>query len=189
MGKAIYFDMDGTIYDLYGVNGWLEMLQAEDETVYNCGKALYNMNELNDLMMKFVALGFTIGVITWASMNGSKEFNKRTRAIKKAWIEENLPCVSEFHCVKYGTPKHTVGKIKNSILIDDNAEVRAAWNGETINACEDIMKELKSLLAIFCKQWYHFSIKRKELKWKKQFTKLMMLQNLTIGTGNVRKFL
>ena len=26
--KAIYFDMDGTIADLYGYEGWLEMLQA-----------------------------------------------------------------------------------------------------------------------------------------------------------------
>lgn len=61
MAKAIYFDMDGTIYDLYGVSGWLEMLQAENEMAYTCGKPLYDMQELNKLMMQFVALGFTIG--------------------------------------------------------------------------------------------------------------------------------
>lgn len=152
MAKAIYFDMDGTIYDLYGVSGWLEMLQAEDEMAYACGKPLYDMQELNKLMMQFVALGFTIGVITWASMNGSKEFNKRTRAIKKAWIEKNLPCVTEFHCVKYGTPKHSVGKIKDAVLVDDNEAVRASWHGQTINACENIIEQLKLLLAISCKQ-------------------------------------
>lgn len=29
---TIWFDMDGTIADLYGVDGWLEMLIAEDPT-------------------------------------------------------------------------------------------------------------------------------------------------------------
>ena len=32
MNKTLVFDMDGTIADLYGVEGWLEMLRAEDET-------------------------------------------------------------------------------------------------------------------------------------------------------------
>ena len=30
MNKAIYIDMDGTIASLYGVQGWLDMLIAED---------------------------------------------------------------------------------------------------------------------------------------------------------------
>ena len=34
MTKAIYFDMDGTIADLYGVDGWLDMLINEDATPY-----------------------------------------------------------------------------------------------------------------------------------------------------------
>ena len=32
MTKAIYFDMDGTIADLYAVDGWLDMLRAYDPT-------------------------------------------------------------------------------------------------------------------------------------------------------------
>ena len=31
---TIYFDMDGTIADLYGVSGWLEMLLAHDPAPY-----------------------------------------------------------------------------------------------------------------------------------------------------------
>lgn len=146
MTKAIYFDMDGTIYNLYNVANWLDMLHAEDTTAYTCGDAMYNMVELNSLLEEFIKLGFTIGVISWSAMNGSKEYNRATRAAKKSWIEENLPCVSEFHVVKYGTPKHYVRKIKNSILVDDNAEVRAAWNGMTIDATKNIYNQLQNLL-------------------------------------------
>ena len=31
MTKAIYFDMDGTIADLYGVDGWLDSLVAANK--------------------------------------------------------------------------------------------------------------------------------------------------------------
>lgn len=146
MANAIYFDMDGTIYDLYNVENWLDMLHAEDATAYTCGNAMYDMAELNELMEKFIALGFVIGVISWSAMGGSKEYNRATRAAKKMWIEQNLPCVSEFHVVKYGTPKHQVRNIKNSILVDDNAEVRAAWKGQTVDANKNILEELQNLL-------------------------------------------
>jgi hypothetical protein len=147
MNKAIYFDMDGTIYDLYGVQNWLDKLQNEDVTAYNCGAPLYDMVKLNELLTNFIALGFTIGVITWTAKNGSKEYNKEVRKVKYAWIKENLPCVTEFHCVKYGTPKHTVCKIKNGILVDDNKEVREKWNGETVNAQKNILQGLEKILA------------------------------------------
>lgn len=146
--KAIYFDMDGTIYDLYGVDGWLEMLRTEDTRAYACGSALYDMDELNAVLAQFVALGITIGVITWTAMNGSTKYNKAVRAVKKAWIEENMPCVSEFHCVQYGTTKKSSAKIKDAVLVDDNAKVRAGWTGATIDANKDIIQELKALLEI-----------------------------------------
>ena len=82
--KAIYFDMDGTIYDLYNVDNWLSLLENEDETAYSCGKSLYDMVALNALLEKFVSMGVTIGVITWGAMNGSKEFGKRTLTVRQA---------------------------------------------------------------------------------------------------------
>ena len=147
--KAIYFDMDGTVYDLYGVRGWLDMLNAEDETAYSIGSPRFDMQALNSLLEDFNALGVTVGVITWTAQNGSREYNKRVREVKLAWVRENLPCVSEFHCVKYGTPKHQVANIKNSILVDDNEKVRAAWkNGDALDPtdCEDFVKVLQKLL-------------------------------------------
>jgi len=147
--KAIYWDMDGTIADLYGYENWLEMLQAEDVTPYADCKPLVNMNELNSILCEFVKLGVTVGVISWGAMDCSKEYTCETRRAKVAWCEKYLTCVTEYHVVKYGTPKHVTAKIKDSILIDDNADVRKAWkNGETIDASnsEEMMKKLRQLL-------------------------------------------
>ena len=150
--KAIYFDMDGTIYDLYGVRDWLPRLQSEDVTAYTEGEPLYDMFNLNSLLEDFNALGVVIGVITWTAKDGSREYNKKVRRAKLNWVRQNLPCVTEFHCVKYGTPKHQVCTYKDSILVDDNAKVRAAWKyGETVDATQNIEIVLKKLLTALIK--------------------------------------
>lgn len=131
MQKAIYFDMDGTVADLYNVSNWLEKLRNSDVSPYVEAAPLVNMDELNNILQKFVAIGFVVGVISWSAMNGSKEYNKETRKAKKAWVKANMPSVSEFHVVKYGTSKHTVAKVRGSILVDDNAKVRKAWERYT----------------------------------------------------------
>ena len=145
--KAIYFDMDGTIADLYGYENWLSFLHNEDTTPYEECDILVNVEELRQVLNEFLKMGITIGIISWGAMNGSREYCKRTRKAKIAWCEKYFPNIfTEYHVVKYGTPKHYVRNIKDSILVDDNAEVRQAWRGETIDATKDIVKLLRELL-------------------------------------------
>ena len=148
MIKAIYFDMDGTIADLYGVDGWLDALHREDTTPYAVAAPMVDMAQLNAICERLIALGITIGVISWSAMGGSREYNAAVRKVKREWISEYLPCVSEFHVVKYGTPKHHVRKVESSILVDDNVDVREAWRGETIDATKNILKALAELLEV-----------------------------------------
>lgn len=145
--KAIYFDMDGTIANLYEYEDWLSLLQAEDTRPYaECG-CLVDFVELREILNAFIEAGITIGVISWGAKDGSREYCAATRKVKKVWCENYFPGVfSEFHVVKYGTPKHHVRKIKDSILVDDNSDVRDAWNGETIDATKDIIAALRELL-------------------------------------------
>ena len=44
--KMICFDMDGTIADLYAVNGWNEMLRAYDPTPYAVADPMWDMEAL-----------------------------------------------------------------------------------------------------------------------------------------------
>ena len=53
MEKTLVFDMDGTIADLYGVEGWLDMLRGEDATPYAIANPLYDMEMLNAIPSTF----------------------------------------------------------------------------------------------------------------------------------------
>lgn len=145
MIKAIYFDMDGTIADLYGVDGWLDALHREDTQPYADALPLVDMAHLNDVCAMLQSAGVIIGVISWSAMGGSKEYNAEVRKVKREWINKHLPCVTEFHVVKYGTPKHYVRKIKDSMLIDDNMDVRTAWVGATLDATKNFIEVLDNL--------------------------------------------
>ena len=145
--KAIYFDLDGTLAALYDYPNWLEMLHAENTEPYEKCGCLVDFIELRNVLNDFIAAGVTIGVISWSAMGGSKEYNRRTRKAKKNWCDYYFADIfTEFHVVKYGTPKHYVRKIKDSILVDDNEDVRQAWEGETIDATKCLIEQLRELL-------------------------------------------
>lgn len=154
MFKALVFDMDGTIADLYGVENWLNDLRTENTRPYEIAEPLYNMDELTAVLHKVKENGWTIIITTWLAKEGSKAYNKATAKVKKEWLAKyNFPA-DEIHCVKYGTTKADCTRKKGGfqILIDDNKKVRDGWTlGTTVNASHDIMNFLKALAqSLFC---------------------------------------
>ena len=75
MAKMICFDMDGTIADLYGVEGWLAKLRAEDASPYRDAKPLYDMDELNLVLTALSNEGWEIRVISWLSKSGTPAYD------------------------------------------------------------------------------------------------------------------
>lgn len=150
--KKIYFDMDGTVADLYGEKNWLDNLRNEREGSFINLRPLVDMNELAMVCHQLMNLGYSFGVITWLPMGASYEFERVCEEEKRAWVEEFMPWVSEFYAQSYGVPKQYAPskRAAEMILIDDNAEVRAMWDTEvqrsSIDATQDIIKELKKLL-------------------------------------------
>jgi hypothetical protein len=117
---TIYFDLDGTLYDLYGVTDWLPRLLASDPTPYCEGAALVDLVALHETLCDLIAEGYTVGVVSWCAKGSTPEYDRMVRATKRAWIRENLPTASEVHIVRYGTPKHRIVNNKTSaILVDD----------------------------------------------------------------------
>ena len=147
--KAIVFDMDGTLADLYSVLNWLEKLRSYDATPYSVAKPIYDAEELIPLIAELKDRGFRIIVTSWLSKESTKEYDAAVREAKKEWLAKYGFPYDEIHLVKYGTPKTKCsrGKAKYQILVDDNAEVRSKWTlGATIDANENIIPLLKAIL-------------------------------------------
>ena len=147
---TIYFDLDGTVYDLYSQPDWLERITTlADPTAYaNEDATMVDMVALQDTLLDLVEAGFEVGVVTWLAKDASAAYDKAVRAVKRDWIKKFLPMATEVHIVRYGTPKHRVIKNReNAIIVDDNAEVRESWTrGLTIDATQDILEPLQNLL-------------------------------------------
>lgn len=128
----IYLDMDGTIANLYAVEGWLPMLHNSDPTPYATAERMVTEETLTALADR----GYELAIISWLAKNSNKEYDKAVRKAKKEWLKENFPNINftEVHIVKYGTPKSRVAKEKNGILFDDEEKNRTEWKGLAFDA-------------------------------------------------------
>lgn len=146
MKKEIWFDMDGTIANLYGVEGWLEDLVNENTRPYEEAKVLLNMQALARVLNRLIKRGYNIGVISWTAKNGSNEYNERVAEVKREWLNKHLASVKfeAVHIIKYGTPKWTVANDDNAILFDDEENNRKNWKGTAYDV-KNIIETLKNL--------------------------------------------
>ena len=141
----IFFDMDGTIADLYGVTDWLPRLRASDPTPYTEAKPMLHFSTLARLLNKAQRNGVEIGIISWTSKGGSTTYNQAVAEAKKTWLADHLPSVrfNEIHIVPYGYPKELFAG-DCDILFDDCEAVRNDWRGEAYTP-ENIIEILKGL--------------------------------------------
>ena len=143
----IWWDMDGTIANLYAVKDWLPMLHAEDPTPYVEANVMWNMSQLARLMNEVQKLGYKLGIISWTSKGGSASYNEAVKQAKLAWLNKHLASVKwdSIRVVSYGTPKSLVMQTEDDILFDDEEPNREEWLGEAFEPC-DMIKVLKALL-------------------------------------------
>lgn len=143
----ICFDMDGTIANLYGVDGWLDYLQSEDTTPYRAAKVLVNMQVLARRLNSLQRKGYEIGIVSWTSKNGSDQYNKAVEEAKREWLRHHLRSVKfDFIAVvPYGYNKSVFAIDDDDILFDDEERNRTAWTGVAYDANEilNVLKNLK----------------------------------------------
>jgi phosphoserine phosphatase len=147
--KVLVFDMDGTIADLYGVQGWLEDLRSENPRPYEMAKPMYNMDTLASVLGLLRLKGWRIAIVSWLAKESTREYDELVRKAKREWLTKyQFPC-DEIHLVKYGTTKANCTRKLGGyqVLVDDNEQVRNGWHlGDTINANENIIEKLVDLL-------------------------------------------
>ena len=146
MMNTIFFDMDGTIADLYGVDGWLDMLIASDTLPYEIAKPLIRLSALAKVLNNLQKKGYRIGIISWLSKNGTEDYNHKVTIAKENWLKKHLSSVKfdEINIIAYGTPKESFIHTENDILFDDELKNRENWTGKAFDA-DNILNTLKIL--------------------------------------------
>lgn len=141
---TIFFDMDGTIVNLYGVENWLDYLIASDSLPYEIAKPLIRLNSLARILNRLQSQGYKIGIISWLSKNSTSAYDEKVREAKENWLRKHLASVKfdEVHIVAYGTPKNNFASSENDILFDDEAKNRNDWTGRAfdVNAILETLK-------------------------------------------------
>lgn len=143
---TIFFDMDGTIADLYGVENWLDYLIAKDALPYEIAKPLLRLNALARVLNRLQKEGYRIGIISWLAKNSTENYDEDVTRAKREWLKKHLASVdfNEINIVKYGTPKQTFAKTDEDILFDDEEKNRKEWTGKAfdVNEIIEILKRL-----------------------------------------------
>ena len=146
MSTTIYFDMDGTIANLYGVENWLDYLRNNDETPYTVAEPLVRLASLARVLNNLQRKGYKIGIISWLAKNSSTDYDEKVTKAKRAWLNKHLHSVTfnEINIVTYGTPKQMFAKTNNDILFDDEAKNRNDWTGKAFDVT-NIIETLRGL--------------------------------------------
>ena len=141
----IWFDMDGTIADLYGVENWLEMLIAHDETPYAIAKPIVNLSVLARLMNKVQRKGFEICIVSALAKDSTAEYDEKVRNAKIKWLANHLKSVhfDEIRFVPYWYTKNDVNT-GTDVLFDDEERHLEKWTGTAIHASK-MIETLKAI--------------------------------------------
>lgn len=141
----IWFDMDGTIADLYGVENWLEMLIAHDETPYAIAKPIVNLSVLARLMNKVQRKGFEICIVSALAKDSPAEYDERVRNAKIKWLANHLKSVhfDEIRFVPYWYTKNDVNTGAD-VLFDDEERHLEKWTGTAVHASK-MIETLKAI--------------------------------------------
>ena len=143
---TIFFDMDGTIADFYGVENWLDYLRAFDTYPYENARPLLNLQVLARRLNRLTQNGYAVEIISWTAKNSTTEYDEAVAAAKIKWLRTHLKSVKfeKINIVAYGTLKDLFRHSENDILFDDEEKNRNDWQGIAHNV-DDILEILRGL--------------------------------------------
>ena len=139
------FDMDGTLFDLYGVDNWLPQLRAEDASPYLAAKPMINFSLLARYLNRIQRAGHKIMIVSWTSKESTPEYHSQVAWAKFKSLRRHLPSVhwDSIIFANYGTEKSTLVKDSKAFLFDDDEDVRANWQGGLAFEPVDIFRVLR----------------------------------------------
>lgn len=127
--KRVFFDMDGTIADLYNDPNWLEDFTKRRKGVFARLKPMVDPIQVNDLIRQAKAKGHKFGVVTWLPKDSTADYRLASSFEKIEWIKKFFPELADnILTCEYGTKKRQVARAnRNAIIFDDDVKVREDW--------------------------------------------------------------
>lgn len=147
--RWVWFDMDGTLANFYGVDGWLDDLNNKRVRPYVKAKVIYPLVEFLEVLADLKSKGYKLGVVSWLSRSCDKIYAQQIDLAKRNWLRKYLimDLLDEVIIVPYGTDKSAIcERYGTGILVDDEEPNRVNWkNGDTIDANKNIIEILRKL--------------------------------------------
>lgn len=133
MNKVVYFDMDGTIADLYGVSDCFKRLDNMDATVYSEAKPI---DKYINMLKEFHTMGYRVVILSALGMVSSKQFDKDTVRNKGIWLDTYVgkEYIDERIYIPNTKHKELYQLFGKGILVDDDDRVLMNWNYDRIKA-------------------------------------------------------
>lgn len=125
MKKIVYLDMDGTIADLYGQQGWLTALENEEQGLFAKCEAFLTQNELLEY---FPVDKYELRICSMTPKNSTQKYCEQVIKEKNEWLDKYFPIITHRVYMKYGNNKNLKNS-KNHILVDDNETIRKCYKG------------------------------------------------------------
>lgn len=134
MNKVVYFDMDGTIADLYGVTNCFKRLDALDASVYADAKPI---DKYINMLKEFKHMGYKVIILTCLGMISDPKFDKETIHNKGVWLDKYVGREYIDERIYIPNTKHKesyTNMFGKGILVDDDTKVLCNWNFDRIQA-------------------------------------------------------
>lgn len=135
--KIVYFDMDGTLVDLYGVTNVFKRLDTLDASVYLEAKPI---DKYINMLKEFTTLGYKVVILSCLGMISEEQFDKDTIYNKDIWLNKYIGSEYIYDRIYIPNTKHKeeyISKYGYGILVDDDIRVLNNWNYDRIHAIND----------------------------------------------------
>lgn len=128
----VYMDMDGTIANLYGQNGWLEDIIAENTRPFEKAEPMTTEETLYKIFPKDK---YEIKILSMTPKKARKEYCKEVEKAKDEWLNKYFPSLTKRIYLPYGYNKNLKNSSK-AILVDDSEPIRENYRGLALNPAE-----------------------------------------------------
>lgn len=130
--KTIYFDMDGTLSNLYAVDDVFNKLDNWDCTPY---KDALPINKNIELLKQYKHNGYRVVILSCLSKITNEQFDVDTIQCKNMWLDMYVgkQYIDERIYIPYTKHKEMYVH-SNGILVDDDKVILSNWNKGSVIA-------------------------------------------------------